>query len=144
MIQNKLTVSLVFLIAHNRRATLQHHFTWSTSGSCMHEVVFHFKQPGTCAIYAETHLVLLAALPLGSQLVLLLSEVEIVVSLFEGIRVWLVASLSVPCGGDKMAVSPLGVSLDQLLRYLQGVHGARHHPERKDSAKMIRHFQACT
>lgn len=70
---------------------------------------------GCCDSVAHLFLV---ALSLSSGLVLLLGEAELLVSLHEGIRVWLLAVFSVSCGGGEMAVSPLGVGLDQLLRHL--------------------------
>lgn len=77
-----------------------------------------------CIQPSRTHLVFVIALSLSSSLVLLLGEGELFVSLFEGVRVWLLTVLFVSCRGGKMAVSPLGISLDQLLRHLQGLHGA--------------------
>lgn len=70
----------------------------------------------------------LVAFSLSSRLVLLLSEAEFLISVFEGIRVWIITVLSVSCGGGKMAVSPLGVRLDQLLGHLQGPRGTCHQP----------------
>lgn len=69
-------------------------------------------EPGSCQ---KTHLVFFVALSLSSKLVLLLGEAELLVSLYEGVRVWLLAVISVPRGGGKMAVSPLGIRLDKFL-----------------------------
>lgn len=73
---------------------------------------------------SRTHLVFLVAVSISSRLVLLLSEAELFVSLYKGVRIRLLAMFSVSCGGGKMAVSPLGVSLNQFLGHLQRVCGA--------------------
>lgn len=70
-----------------------------------------FKQ----TFLSENHLVFLVAISLSSKLVLLLRKAELLISFYEGVRIWLLAVFSVSRDGRKMAVSPLGISLDQFL-----------------------------
>lgn len=74
--------------------------------------------------WSVAHLAFLVVVFLSSQLLLLLCEGKLIVSLYEGIRVRLSTMFRISWSGDKMAGPPLGVSLDELLGYFQWMAGA--------------------
>lgn len=79
----------------------------------------------------DTHLVFLAPVPVGSSLVPLFLETELLVPFVKGVRVWLLVMVALRDDAGQVCVPPLGVGLHPFLGHFKRLHGACHQPEKE-------------